>query len=319
MLSKEQEQLINFLRNTGAGNTVSEELMSMYHVRKTDDIMIPTRDGKTHVYIHYPDSNQVLYPLFINIHGGGFIKGHREQDIVFSKNICSRANCVVIDIDYTPAPEQKYPYALHQCYDVVKWASRNSELLQIDPAKIALCGHSAGGNLVAAITLMNNVRRDFNIALQILDYPVLDLYTPQQLKRNAYKNLQKVPLHIAHLYNSAYVDEECRIDPTVSSRVAQLYNSAYIDEDARLDPTASPIFAPDEMLVGLPEAIILTCADDYLGEEGERYAYRLLEAGVMVTARRMLNSSHAFVVRREDQFEEAEKMILDALYRVFKK
>lgn len=319
MLSKEQEQLINFLRNTGAGNTVSEELMNMYQVRKTDDMMIPTRDGKTHVYIHYPDSDQVLYPLFINIHGGGFIKGHRQQDTVFSKNICSRANCVVIDIDYTPAPEQKYPYALHQCCDVIKWANKNRELLQIDTEKVALCGHSAGGNLVAAITLLNNVRHDFNIALQILDYPVLDLYTPPQLKRNVYKNLQNIPLRIARLYNSAYVDEECGIDPTVSSRVSQLYNSAYIDEDFRLDPTASPLFAPNEMLTGLPEALIITCGDDYLGEEAEKYSYRLLQAGVVVTARRMLNSSHAFVVRRKGQFEEAEEMILDALHRVFTK
>lgn len=316
MLSKEQEQLIKFLRDSSVGNSVSNELMNLYHVRKTDEMMVPTRDGETHVYIYYPESSQVR-PLFINIHGGGFIKGHRQQDIVFSKNICSRANCVVIDIDYAPAPEQKYPYALHQCYDVVKWANKNSELLQIDPAKTAFCGHSSGGNLVAAITLMNNVRHDFNIALQILDSPVLDLYTPPQFKRNAYKIPQKVPLHIARMYNSAYVDEESGLDPTVSSRVAQLYNSAYVDNDCRLDPTASPLFAPNEMLTGLPEALIISCGDDLFGEEAEKYAYRLLEVGVVIKARRMLNSSHGFVVRRKDQFKEVEKMILDALNRVF--
>jgi acetyl esterase len=294
MISQEQAQLIQYLRNNGAGNTVGEELMNMYKVKRTDDVMVPTRGGETHVYIHHPDSGQILHPLFINIHGGGFIKGHREQDTVFSKNICSRANCVVIDIDYTPAPEQKYPYALHQCYDVVKWANNNYEILHVDPAYTALCGHSSGGNFAAAIAIMNHEKKDFDIALQILDYPCLDLYTPPHFKRNAYKNPQKLP-----------------------PNVAQLYNSVYVDDEYRLDPTVSPLFAPDEMLTGLPEALIFTCGDDPLGDEAEKYAYRLLSAGVPVTARRFPNSSHGFVVRRKDQYEEAEKMILDSLGRAF--
>ncbi len=292
MITQEQEQLIKYLRESGVGNTVGEELKNMYHIRKTDDRMIPTRDGETHVYIHYPDSGQTPYPLFVNIHGGGFIKDHREQDTVFSKNICSRANCVVIDIDYTPSPEQRYPYALHQCYDAVKWANDNCEALQIDPDRIALCGHSAGGNLVAAITLMNREKQDFNIALQILDYPLLDLRTPPKLKRNADKHPRMI-------------------------QAFQLLNSVYITEEGKLEATASPFFAPDEMLAGLPEALIFTCGDDHLGEEGEKYAYKLLEAGVPVTARRFLESSHGFVVRRKEQHEEAVRMILDALGRVF--
>jgi len=74
--------------------------------------------------------------------------------------------------------------------------NKNSKLLRIDPASTALCGHSAGGNLAAAITLMNQQRHDFSISLQILDYPCLDLYTPPQLKRNAYNNLQKIPRRV---------------------------------------------------------------------------------------------------------------------------
>lgn len=318
-LSKEQETLIKFLREKESEG-VGEELLNMFQVGKTEDRMIPTRNGETHVYIYYPDSDQEgPYPLFINIHGGGFIQGYREQDLVFSKNICSRSNYVVIDIDYTPSPEQKYPYALHQCYDVVKWASENGESLQIDPEKIVLCGHSAGGNLAAAVAILNNVRHDFNIALQILDYPNVNVYTPQPLKRNAYKDPENVPLQIASLYDSPFVDEEKDLDPTAQARLSQLYYDAYIDEDYRLDPTASPLFATEELLIGLPETLIITCWDDYRGEDAEQYAYKLLQAGVPVMARRMTDSSHGFVVERVDQFEEAEKMIFDALNRVITK
>jgi len=292
MLSQEQKQLLQRLQEAGAGHTVSEELMNLYQVGKTDERMAPTRDGETRVYAHYPASPQTSYPLFVNIHGGGFIRGHRQQDTVFAKNICSRANCAVIDIDYTPAPAQRYPFALHQCYDVVKWARDNSEALQIDPNTMALCGHSAGANLVAGITLLNQETHDFAIGLQILDYPLLDVYTPAHCKRDADKNPRMV-------------------------QAFRLLSSVYIDADRILEPTASPLYAPDTMLRGLPEALVITCGDDHLGEEGEKYAYRLLEAGVPVTARRFLNSGHGFVIRRQDEYEEVEAMILHALTKLY--
>lgn len=294
MLTQEQEQFLKRLRETGAGNTMSEELMNMYIVGKTDDLSVPTRDGETHIYIHYPPSDRSAYPLFVNIHGGGFFRGHRQQDTVFAKNICSRAQCVVIDIDYTPAPDKRYPYALHQCYDVIRWAYDNSESLGINLAYTALCGHSAGGNIVAAITLLNQERHDFPIGLQILDYPLLDVHTPPHKKRNAEK------------------------DPGMV-RSFQVLSSVFIDDDQRLEPTASPLFAPEAMLPGLPGALIITCGDDPLGEEGEKYACRLLEAGVPVTARRFLHSGHGFTVRRRDQFEDAETMILHTLGKLYAK
>lgn len=65
-----------------------------------------------------------------------------------------------------------------------------------------------------------------------------------------------------------------------------------IDEGQRLEPAASPLFAPDEILFGLPPALVITCGDDSLGEEAERYAARLIHAGVPITACRFLNSHH---------------------------
>jgi acetyl esterase len=294
MTTDERDRLIQRLRQDSGGDSADERTLNLFQVKKTDTIIVPTRNGNAHIFIHYPEGGIAPYPLLVNIHGGGFIKGHRGQDTVFCRNMCSRAGCAVIDIDYTPVPEQRYPYALHQCYDVVKWASDNSVELGVDSLRIALCGHSAGGNLAAAISLINNEKRDFKILLQILDYPCLDLHTPPQLKRDAYKN------------------------PKLPPEIIRLVEGLYVDDDQRLLPTVSPCFAPDNMLTGLPETLIITCYGDYLGQEAESYALKLLEAGVPVTARRFLESGHGFVVRRNGQFEEAEAMILQAMQKVYK-
>lgn len=296
MTDEQRTKIVAEIRAAGIGNEVSPELLQMFQVKSMVERQITTRDGETHVFIYYPErSGDEALPLFVNIHGGGFVKGHRQQDIVFCKNICSRGNCVVIDIDYVTAPEQKYPYALHQSYDVVKWAAENHQELGIDPQRLVLAGHSAGGNLVAGIAIMNNMNKDFDIALQIIDYAALDLYAPPQLKRGAYK----IP----------------RLTPEKMS----LYNELYIDDNLRLNPTASPVYAPIEMLTGLPEALIITAGEDPLGDEGEKYASRLIEAGVTVTAKRFLESSHGFVVQRRAEFEEAEKLIFSLLSKVFTK
>lgn len=288
------EKMIKKIRSEGIGNKVSPELLEKFNIKSCEEKIIPTRNGKTHIFIYKPQIEKSKMPLYINIHGGGYVKGHREQDIVFCKNICSRANCVVIDIDYETAPEQKYPYAINQCYDVAKWAWVNYEKLGIYREKIAMGGHSAGGNATAAVAIMLNKTGEFKLCLQILDYPALDLYTPPQLKKNAYINEKLSPKQLA------------------------LYNELYIEPSNRLDPEASPVFAPNEILEGLPEALIITCQKDSLCKEAELYAAKLIAAGVRVTAQRFLNSEHGFVVRRREEFEEAEKIILNTLDRVFK-
>jgi acetyl esterase len=293
----ERDRIIQELRETGAGSEVNKELLTKFPVQKSEEWMLPTRNGETHIFVYYPVSDKKVLPLYVNIHGGGFVRGRREQDIVFCRNIAGRAECVVVDIDYATAPEQKYPHALHQCYDVVKWFYQNPDTeklhIKIDNTRIAVGGHSAGGNLTAALTIMSKQTGEFSTVLQILDYAPADLYSPPELKRNAYTHKHFTP------------DK------------ARFFLGLYIDPDQALEPYASPLFAPPEMLAGLPPALVISCGDDSLGEESERYGFRLMEAGVTVTMKRFLESRHGFTVRRVDEFEAAEKLILTALKQAF--
>lgn len=245
MNNEERDRLVAEIRNTAVGVTVSPELFNLFPVKSCEEKMISTRDGETHIYLYRPLNDKENLPLYVNIHGGGFVKGIRGQDMVFCKNICNHMNCIVIDIDYTTAPEKEYPFALHQCYDIVKWAWDNSKELGIDRSRIAVGGHSAGGNFTTGITMLAKKTNEFNIKLQILDYPPLDLFTPPQFKPDAYKN------------------------PSLDPGRMNFYTSLYIEEHQKLEPTVSPLFAPDEMLEGLPEALVLTAGFDCLREEAE--------------------------------------------------
>ena len=289
-VTPEEEKLVDEIREGGAGRSLSPELLNLFSAGEEKDFEIDTRAGKTLVHYYRPkDCEGKTVPLFINIHGGGFVKGRRDQDIVFCRNICSRSGCAIVDIDYVPAPAMRYPGQVYACYDVMCYCEAHSRELGIDRNRIAVGGHSAGGNLTAAIILMSIDRGTFVPALQILDYGVFDNKTPAVDKRNGTAN-PKLPPWKSDFYQKMYVDPE---------DAEEIY--------------CSPGLASDAQLAKMPPTLMIYCESDMFCDEAARLQSRLLTAGVPVYGRRFLHSSHGFVVQRRDEFEEAEKMILTAL------
>jgi len=64
----------------------------------------------------------------------------------------------------------------------------------------------------------------------------------------------------------------------------------------RKKTTASPLSATTEQLKGLPPALVIVDENDVLRDEGEAYARKLIEAGVDVTAVRVLATHHDFAM-----------------------
>ncbi|MED4161802.1 alpha/beta hydrolase [Halalkalibacterium halodurans] len=234
-----------------------------------EEKILPTSYGGTRVLIYRPDKTlNSSIPVYVNMHGGGFVMGNAEMDDVWCRVIADRANCVVVNIDYRLAPQHKFPTAVYECYEVVKWLVDHPEQFSITPQKVAIGGHSAGGNLATAVCLLNLERgNELPIIYQIIDYAPLDLHTDPALKPS-FK--EAIPVKMARLFNASYVETE---------------------EDAR-NPLASPLFA--ESLQGLPDALVITAERDSLAAEGEQYAERLKQAGVKVTYKDYKGMPHGF-------------------------
>lgn len=233
--------------------------------------------------------------LIIAAHGGGFCKGHREEDLCLASKLAALTGNIVYDLDYLLAPEHPFPAAFNQVYGLTAWAWEHADEVGFDRQKLILFGSSAGGNLVAAAALKANQTKAFQPALQILNYPPLDLATDPADKKEAFKS---------------YI-------PFERSRE---YNNWYVDADKARDPYVSPCFASQGMLVGLPETVITTAGQDALHNEAEEYAFHLLEAGVLVTAKKFEQSPHGFIVNRMGpEWEEAHALLLRKIKEISEK
>ncbi|MGE6632130.1 alpha/beta hydrolase [Bacillus sp. NPDC077027] len=258
------------------------------------EYFIPTSAGETRVLVFKPigKSAQAL-PVFVNLHGGGFILGSAEMDNHWCPVIADRAECIVVNVDYQLAPENPFPVALYECYDVLKWLYENPNEFQVDPERLAIGGHSAGGNLATAVCLLNIQKgNQLPISYQVLDYPPLDLATDPEQKPTFE---EAIPPDLARLFNALYLQNE---DP---------YN-----------PLASPIFADLSSLASMPPALVITAEKDSLADEAERYAVKLKEAGVDVTYKQYLGVPHGFTHSGDLEIaEQAWHLMSDKLKEAF--
>lgn len=234
----------------------------------TTTLQVSTSVGDVRVLCHSPIDAVEPLPGFISFHGGGFITGTPEMDEPWNLFLAETVNCHVLNVEYPLAPEHPFPVPVHVAYEVVQWIFQHAETLHLDAARIAIGGHSAGGNLATAISLWN-AEQTYPVPLiaQILDYPPLDLAT--------------------------YPADKPFFEEAIPAEQARQFNAMYIAraEDA-YHHLASPLYAAQ--LDALPQTLVLTAEHDSLAQEARQYAKRLQEAGVAVEHQEFAGQAHAF-------------------------
>lgn len=220
--------------------------------KKHKDIVfnLENRDIKSRVF--YPTDNN--RGLIIFIHGGGWVSGSVESYTNLCTELSNKTKRIVISVDYRLAPEYPYPNGFNDCYEVVKIIMDNLNSYGLKKQDVCLMGDSAGGNLVAAISIKSKRRKDFNIRKQILLYPSL---------QSDYSNSTK--------YKSVI---EKGKDYLLTQKQLQDYISLYVANSKDLSsPYVSPLKA--KFLLFQPETLIITADNDPLRDEGKKYARRL--------------------------------------------
>jgi acetyl esterase len=228
---------------------------------------IPGPGGALRIRIYRPSGADAL-PALVYLFGGGWVLGTIDTSDGICRALTNLAGCVTVSVGYRPAPEHRFPAAVHDCHAAVRWVAEHADELGIDGSRIAVGGDSAGGNLSAAVTLL---ARDGGPALvhQLLVYPNTDYRSDTPSAREITDPL---------LFNRHSVD---------------WYWRAYLaSPDDGDHPLASPLRADD--LGGLPPATVITAEYDPLRDQGEQYAQRLAEAGVPVRQVRFDGMIHGF-------------------------
>ncbi|UCA61815.1 alpha/beta hydrolase [Chryseobacterium rhizoplanae] len=126
---------------------VPSEVSTMYDLH-----YIP--DDKDAIFdVHFPDSisttDQVL-PTIVWIHGGGWVSGSKE-DVANYCRILSGKGYTVVAIDYSLAPEFKYPTPVIQANIALDYLNINADNLHIDPSSIIIGGDSGGAHIAAQL------------------------------------------------------------------------------------------------------------------------------------------------------------------------
>ncbi|MBA3652874.1 MAG: alpha/beta hydrolase [Actinobacteria bacterium] len=248
-------------------------------VASVEDRRIAGADGhEIPVRIYTPDAGTAPRPVVVYFHGGGFVIGDIDSHDPTCRQLANLTGCVVVSVDYRLAPEHRAPAAAEDSFAATKWVADNAASIGVDPARVAVAGDSAGGNLATVTALLARDRGGPAITFQLLIYPVTDLTMSQpSIEQNG----------------EGYM---------LTGAGLRWFYDHYLGAagDAK-DPILSPLFAPD--LSGLPPALVVTAEFDPLRDEGEAYADRLREAGVAVTVKRYDGLIHGFF---------AMGMVLDA-------
>jgi acetyl esterase/lipase len=114
-------------------------------IRTRPDIKYPVRGGVLHMIVYEPTETG-SYPAIVMIYGGAWQRGGPEDNADFAHYMASRGY-VVCAIDYRHAPEFQFPVQLEDVQDALLFIQRHAGEFQIDNARMALFGRSAGGHL----------------------------------------------------------------------------------------------------------------------------------------------------------------------------
>lgn len=238
---------------------------------RVQDVDCAGPDGAVSLRIFRPvDENSAApLPSLLYFHGGGWMLGDLDYGDWFCASLAGQLSIAVVSVGYRLAPEHPFPAGLDDCLAALDHIVAHADTLAIDPARIAIAGDSAGGNL-AAVCALHARNRGKALRSQVLIYPVTDLAAEApSYTRNA-------------------------VGFGLTADAMRWFRESYLNDADPADWRVSPLLAQE--LGGVAPALVLTAGFDPLVDEGNAYAARLSDAGVPVRHLPYPRQIHNFVM-----------------------
>ena len=239
---------------------------------RREELVVPTSVGPTRVTVYRPEPTDEVPPVYINLHGGGYVIAEREIDDPLCRAIAAQSGAVVLNVDYVVAPQHPFPEPSRQIQVVVRWVVEHGAEHGWDGGRLVIGGQSAGGALTAAAARTALEEGGPPIALQVLHYAPLDLTIPAGHKTSPIRK------------------------PMLRPWMGEVFDTAYApDPSVRSDRLISPAGVADTAdLTGIAPAVVIAAENDILRAESRRYADRLAEFGALLEFHEVPGADHGY-------------------------
>jgi acetyl esterase/lipase len=239
----------------------------------TEDIVIPGAAGANPARVYTPHAphtpaGAAALPLILYFHGGGWVLGDVERYDATPRAMAARSHAIVVSAHYRQAPEHRLPAAHDDAFAAWQWLLDDARSLGGDPAKLAVMGESAGGNLALHVSIRARDSGALMPLHQALVYPV------------ATNNIVSISY------------EENRNAKPLNKATMLWFMQNLINDERDLASPLLDVVSTD--LTGLPPTAIVTAGIDPLRSDGETLAMKLREAGVAVEHRNYHGATHEF-------------------------
>lgn len=234
------------------------------------DINIEVSSSKIPIRIYTPEDGE-MFPIIIYSHGGSWIAGNLDTHDNVCRKLSKNTKAIVISVDYRLAPENPFPQALDDVYNVLQWTNANAKSINGDVNRVAMVGDSAGGNLSAAVCLMSKDKNGPKVTCQVLIYPSTNLY---ELNTKSWSDFSN--------------------DFNISKEEMEKYISLYVPQkEDRKNPYVSPLLSNE--FKQLPDTLVITAEIDPLRDEGEAYSNKLKNSGIKTQVITFNGVTHGFI------------------------
>jgi acetyl esterase/lipase len=130
--------------------------MGLREVERTKNIAYGPHGRRNYLDVYRHQDHPTLCPTLLQIHGGGWVIGNKDQQGVPLMQHLAARGWVCVAPNYRLSPRATFPDHLVDLKKALAWIREHGEEYGADPDFVVVTGGSAGGHLTALIALTQN-------------------------------------------------------------------------------------------------------------------------------------------------------------------